>query len=103
MHTFTVIAHFTTDLNQQVKFDVLSPDGSERVIESRIIDWSEYADRPLDMAVMRLIEDRWLGYGPTFANARHGVREVYATNHDTGQNFVLFEVDYDDPTRSAPV
>jgi hypothetical protein len=103
MHTFTVIAHFTYDINDEVKFDVLSPDGTERVIESRSVDWSVYAESPLDAVYRDLIESRWLGYGPTFDNARHGSREIYATNHDTGQNFVVVEVDYDTPTRSAPV
>lgn len=90
MRTFTVIAHFTHNLYDPVRFDILSPDGTERVIESREVDWADYADRPLDLAIGKLIYDRWLDYQRPVRT-----REMYVTNHDNGQNFVLYEVDYE--------
>ena len=93
--TFTVLVHFTQDINDPVKMDALSPDGTERVVETRHIDWADYAAHPLDLAVYKFIEDRWNGFGRTWGNAPHGSRLVYETNHAQGQNFVLMEVDYD--------
>ena len=89
MQTFTVIAHFTEDLNDPVEFDILSPDGTERVKESQSVDWCDYAERPLDRAVYSLIHRRFTVGCP------HGCREIYASNHDAGMNFVVLEVDYD--------